>query len=200
MGRRLFGSWLVALAAAGCSDVTPAGPDHGLSGPAELYLSEALDIMQQNSLRRHEIDWASFRDAAFSAASGAQRPEQTYPAIIVALDRLEDGHSFFQPADSIPRAGVSVPKSASASAVASPTVTIVHPGVGYVEVPPASIGGGDGTALVQEYHSLIAATDVDDGGVLEGGHAPRSRHGRQYVADDRRRGSTSRRRRDRLLH
>ncbi len=161
MVRRLLGSGLVALVAAGCSDATPAGPDHGLSGPAELYLSEALDIMQQNSLRRHEIDWASFRDAAFSAASGAQRPEQTYPAIIAALDGLEDGHSFFQPAGSLPPSGVAVPKSASGPGVAGPTVRIVHPGIGYVEVPPASIGGDDGTALAQEYHSLIAATDVD---------------------------------------
>ncbi|MEU2271439.1 S41 family peptidase [Streptomyces olindensis] len=69
-----------------------------MSADARSYLSAALDIMQKRSLTRHEVDWAHLRNEAFSQASGAQEPADTYRAIQSAVNLLHDGHSsFFDP-------------------------------------------------------------------------------------------------------
>ncbi|GHF49942.1 S41 family peptidase [Streptomyces morookaense] len=69
-----------------------------MSSSARSYLSTALDIMEKNSLRRHEIDWPRVRRTAFSVAGSAQKPEDTYGAIRVAINALGDKHSsFYEP-------------------------------------------------------------------------------------------------------
>ena len=58
----------------------------------------ALDVMEFNSIRRYEIDWPAFREAARAEAeeAGAVAPSDTYPAIVAALERIGDNHSFFR--------------------------------------------------------------------------------------------------------
>ena len=50
--------------------------------------------MQQQSLKRHEIDWAAFRAHVLQKAQGAQTTADTYEAIRFAIGKLNDGHSF----------------------------------------------------------------------------------------------------------
>jgi len=66
-----------------------------ISAEASAYLNEALDIMQNNSLHRDNIDWKRFRDAAFNIAEHAQTPADTHRAIRYALYQLGDHHSHF---------------------------------------------------------------------------------------------------------
>ena len=74
------------------SKSTPMSPD------ATAYLNSALDVMQNNSFYRKQINWTQFRAAAIAngEALKAQIPAQTYPAIRTALTALGDHHSFFQ--------------------------------------------------------------------------------------------------------
>jgi len=92
--------FLVALSVAAC-DPGPAEPVEGpfLGAQAEVYLDAALDVMEFNSIRRYEIDWPAFREAARADAeqAGAVAPSDTYPAIEAALERIGDNHSFFRP-------------------------------------------------------------------------------------------------------
>jgi hypothetical protein len=67
-----------------------------MSNVARSYLNQALDIMQQNSLHKKEIDWAKLRAETLAQAKGAQTTYDTYDAIWFALGHLGDHHSFLQ--------------------------------------------------------------------------------------------------------
>lgn len=62
---------------------------------AQQYLSEAIDIIQENALNSSQADWDKIRSTAFEAAKDAKSPEDTYKIIQYVLDELGDHHSFF---------------------------------------------------------------------------------------------------------
>jgi carboxyl-terminal processing protease len=66
-----------------------------ISAEATAYLTDALDIIQKNSLYRESIDWDALRIDTFEVAKYAQTPADTYGAITFALARLGDHHSSF---------------------------------------------------------------------------------------------------------
>jgi carboxyl-terminal processing protease len=72
-----------------------AYPAPAMSEDARAYLTEALDSLQANAMRRATTDWQAVRDSAFLLAAGAQRPDQTYGALNWALRRV-DRHSGLQ--------------------------------------------------------------------------------------------------------
>ncbi|MFM9445555.1 S41 family peptidase [Streptomyces acidiscabies] len=70
-----------------------------MSANARSYLAKALNIMEENALARHQVDWTETRREAFSRARAAQNPSDTYGAIRFALRTAGSGHSsFFEPA------------------------------------------------------------------------------------------------------
>jgi len=62
---------------------------------ARNYLSEILNIMQDNAINRYIIDWSIFRSEVLVETNGAETIEDTYPGIERALELLEDNHSVF---------------------------------------------------------------------------------------------------------
>ncbi|HEY7122997.1 MAG TPA: S41 family peptidase [Ktedonobacterales bacterium] len=62
---------------------------------AMIYLNEALDCIQQHSVRRELIDWSALRRLVIGMATEAKTPAETYPAIRRALELLGDRHSMF---------------------------------------------------------------------------------------------------------
>jgi hypothetical protein len=70
---------------------------YDLDDYAYAYLNRALVALRYTSFRRDSLDWSALRRAAFNEARGATTPAATYPALRLALDHLEDGHSFFDP-------------------------------------------------------------------------------------------------------
>jgi len=138
---------LAFCALVGCD----SGPsEHELSAPAESYLKAALDTMQTFSVRRKEVDWPSFRKLTLEHAGPAQTPEDTYPDIRSALNRL-DNHSWFrEPKQTLGQAaeGQKTPGTARFLAEAkSRTIRGERLGeeIGYVRVPQF---GGSGEAAV----------------------------------------------------
>jgi len=77
----------------------PLPADTGLSPVARGYLTEIVNLMQANSVRRRVIDWPAFRAGVFAAAPRAQTLADTRPAIRVALAQLGDGHSSYRALD-----------------------------------------------------------------------------------------------------
>lgn len=61
---------------------------------AQQYLSDALDIIENNALNRHKVDWPKVRDIAFMYENSAKTPADTYDSIRFALEQLGDNHSF----------------------------------------------------------------------------------------------------------
>ena len=61
---------------------------------AQQYLSEALNIIQDNALNSDKVDWPKVRDVAFMYENNAKTPADTYDSIRFALEQLGDHHSF----------------------------------------------------------------------------------------------------------
>ena len=160
----------VALIAAACADAGPVEPEIGVD--AQAYLTEALDVMEYNSVRRLQIDWPEFRQAAFRDAevAEARTPADVHPVIEQALVRLGDGHSFFRPADgqevypssSIVFGGPPLPTSPLQAAAPAPLgeagpVRRLDAGVSYLRIDAFAGGGEEGDALVDTYHAAMRA-------------------------------------------
>lgn len=149
--RRSWIAALVVLVTAACTDAGPAEPDGSMSLASRAYLDTALMVMELNSVRRHEIDWPSFRAETFADAAGAQTTFDTHAAIEDALGRIGDGHSFFRAPGPWGPGGEGE----------GPTASLLGD-VGYLSVPAFSGGGPEGDALAGLYHAMIE--DVDTAG------------------------------------
>ncbi len=64
--------------------------------PAQ-YLALALDFIEQQSLRRADVDWATIRATAEARGATAQSVAATYPIITDTLKVLNDPHASFRP-------------------------------------------------------------------------------------------------------
>lgn len=149
MLRRRIAWVMAAFAVSACTEVGPAEPEGSMSPVAYDYLGYALDVMQLQSVRRSVIDWETFRARTLADAAGAETTADTYPAIIGALERIGDGHSFFRE-----------PASAASSGVLQPPSVERFGDVGYLDVPAFNGGGPDGYELATEYHRLIEEVDT----------------------------------------
>lgn len=155
---------LVALLSAcgGSSSPTqPTSPDNNSAG--RRYLDEILAIMQANSINRHQIDWASFRQSVYAAAGNAQTIQDVVKAAIpTALSLLGDHHSFYVSSAGVatynpsPRGGCSDP---------APPAVAPQPGIGYVKVTSFS---GSGTAMLDFAVSIQDQIRAADGPAIRG--------------------------------
>lgn len=73
------------------SGQTPAPKE--ISPAAKAYLEAALDLIQENSVRKKSLDWNLVRQRALKAAAGAEVPADTYDVIRLVLRELRDTHS-----------------------------------------------------------------------------------------------------------
>ena len=113
--RKLFTIYsILIICLVSCNSDDLSAPDFNLSMEAELFLNEVLDIMQENSINRHQIDWPDFRNNVFSKVDGAQTFQDTYPGIREALILLNDNHSILsrlmEPVFSLAILGVTISK------------------------------------------------------------------------------------------
>lgn len=154
--------WVAILVTAtSCVDGTPSQPmPSNMGALAQLYLSDALDVMEFNSIRRYEIDWTEFRTAAVAEAeaAAAQTPADIHPVVVSSLERIGDNHSFFQAPPG--QAAAATARAAVGPAKADPTSQLLEPGVGYLEVPAFSGGGAEADSLARMYHQLIESVDT----------------------------------------
>lgn len=112
------------------------------------YLNEVLDYLQQDSINRDQVDWAALRHDSRALAAGARTTVETYPAITMALDRLDDRHSFFLTPEEAHLLGDGQAKTSG--------LTIVFPDGIVVTVLPGSpaaragVGEGDTIELIND--------------------------------------------------
>ncbi|MFD5740741.1 S41 family peptidase [Streptomyces massasporeus] len=109
--------------------------------------------MQDNALRRGDVDWDEVRRTAFAEAGDAQRPADTHQAIKAALDKLGDGHSeLFNPQRAQEMSGD--------SQVRQPVEGRALPGrVGYLSLPTARGSEKVLQQYVREGRDAVAKAD-----------------------------------------
>lgn len=154
---------LVFAAACGSSAAptapTPAAvPPAGISATARTHLTEVLDLMQQNSIKRLTVDWSSLRTRVEQQAASAQTVADLYPAIRLALSLVGDGHSSYRSADSGTTLFV-------ANRTCTPSGRPMPPlpaAIGYVYVGAFSGSGTQATEFANGIQASIAGADRDD--------------------------------------
>jgi carboxyl-terminal processing protease len=115
-------------------------PTPGMSAEARAYLDQALDLMQQHSINRAQIDWTRLRRAAHTLVANALTPADTYPAIKGALSSLGDGHhSMFLPPDQV----AALQSGALDAANPGPSGKLLDNGLAYLLVPGV-VGSAEG--------------------------------------------------------
>lgn len=124
---------------------------------ARRYLDDALDTLEQHSIRRAAVDWPAVRAAAARHARGAQDAADTYVALRYAIYALGDRHSYLQPpraAALLARAPVS--NARTGRAVVPPTARSIDGRFGYLAVPGFAGGTQEAQmAFAGELQSLI---------------------------------------------
>ncbi|MFH9355486.1 S41 family peptidase [Kitasatospora sp. NPDC017646] len=152
--------WAAAIVATllllgGAAASGPASEPEGarLSPQARAYLSDALDLLQRDSLNTARVDWKDVRAKAFSRADGARTPQDTYPAINGAVSALDDRHGRFVPPDRADRV------LGDPEVVDSPTSNQLPGHIGYLTL--RGVNGSDRTyaEYVARGRAAVAETD-----------------------------------------
>jgi C-terminal processing protease CtpA/Prc len=122
-----------------------------MSLEAYIYLEEALDFIQENSIRRLEMDWEAYRKEVFQRALGARSTREVYPAIKFAVQGLHDGHSTFLP-----------PQQGTPEHLPVPEIKaeLVEGKIGYIDVPSyASLSHERWSEYTTTMHQKICEID-----------------------------------------
>lgn len=139
----------LTLAACGGGDA-PSAPTPPPSA-ALAYLEGALDVMEQHSIRRREIDWPQFRADAVARLGAARTVPEAHPAVDATVRAIGDGHSRFYPPSRLPNRTDQPPSAES-------IVSGRRLGdVAYVYVP--GFGGPNPTGRVDSTLAVLRALD-----------------------------------------
>lgn len=150
-------AYLAAAGLAACARESATAPPPTPSAEATAHLNQILGLMEANSIRRLTIDWKAFRDTVFAAARDARSVPETFPAILVALTMLHDGHSSYRPAGG---GSIFVPtRTCVPSGAAAPAVP---GGIGYVRVGSFGGSGAAATAFADAIRATIRGQDRQD--------------------------------------
>lgn len=122
---------------------------------ARAHLEDLLEIMQMYFVRRSTIAWSSLRTEVFRAAADARTVPETYPAIRLALQRLNDRESFYTQSDRETIGGAPDTCGAVPASVSRLPST-----VGYVRVEGCNCQTSAAiTAFAEALHRTIATAD-----------------------------------------
>jgi carboxyl-terminal processing protease len=64
--------------------------------PAEIvkrFFAKLIEIVEQNSINRRQIDWADYKTKVWAKVGSAQTVQESEPAMVLALALLKDNHS-----------------------------------------------------------------------------------------------------------
>ncbi|MFD2519977.1 S41 family peptidase [Emticicia soli] len=132
-----------------------------LNTEVQNYLNEMLYIMQTNSINRRSINWSFFKKNVLDYAKGAQNinDDKTIGAIQMAIDLLNDSHSFYMTSKNTYIVG----RTAGATACLDelPNMPELDNSIGYVKVGAFSGNATEALAYVQAIQTSIKNSDND---------------------------------------
>ncbi|MEJ2212071.1 MAG: S41 family peptidase [Anaerolineae bacterium] len=133
------------------SPAAGARPASEPSAEAQAYLDAALDLMQQFSINRDQVDWDALRRKAQSWAYGAQTAADTYRAIQYALRDLGDGHSFLMTPEQVAQ----MQDGTLNATVPEPSGRLLDGRIGYVSLPAFAGQGQAATEYATAVQNII---------------------------------------------
>lgn len=68
---------------------------HAQADSIKNYVAEALGVMKQYSVNKHQLDWDKIYRTAYDSVKKCKTIRETYPSIMQALRSLDDSHSNF---------------------------------------------------------------------------------------------------------
>src|SRR5262245_49216123 len=80
----------IILAACAAAEIPTQPPQ-----PPSEYLANALDWIEEHSVKINSVDWPSVREQALALAPNPQTTADTYPAILFVMQQLGDSATFF---------------------------------------------------------------------------------------------------------
>lgn len=126
----LFGILLLFFTACNSDDTNNGAETVLLNAEVENFLDEVLSIMESNSINREDINWESFRNQVKTRAANAQSIADTDAALTLALQLLNDNHSFIR------KENGSVLSASTANCQAEEVNAVDIPdNIGYLRVP-----------------------------------------------------------------
>lgn len=111
--------------------------------------------MRSNSIKRLTMDWDGFSSRVLAAGATAQSIPETFPAIRLALELINDGHSSYRASN-----GTTIfhrVKTCTASGAGTPSLPA---DIGYVKVTSFSGSGGDMTTFANGIQQQIRDRDT----------------------------------------
>lgn len=119
------------------------------------HLNELLRLMEAEAANARRIDWAQARADVFAAAGNAQSIPDTYPAIAVALQTLDDFESHYVGAD---RRVIGPPPVGGCPAGSTDTPSLPET-VGYVSLDTCDCQGAVADRYAENVQQAIMAAD-----------------------------------------
>lgn len=130
-----------------------------ISQEADIFLQEILNIMQTHSINRQNLNWTDFRDQVKSRAGAAQKIEDTYDAIQLALTLLGDNHSSFRKPDG----NILMGDREVVCSAAVFNLPVLPDNIGYISVQGFSGGSdADNTSFAEKIQSEIMESDTEE--------------------------------------
>jgi carboxyl-terminal processing protease len=122
------------------------------------FLRDIVNVMEFNSYRRDSIDWVTLRADVYAEGAMATTYDQTYPAVQLALQRLEDNHSWFQLPDG---SFLTYPRTLNCIGSTVPTPTGIPADIGYVRIAAFGGSGTQAEAYMTAIQAQMQAMDSD---------------------------------------
>ena len=153
---------LIFLASCSSDEITSndQSPDTSatLNENVREFLNDMMNVMQDNSINRNDIDWVQFRRRVLESADDAESIAEIDGALRVALQLLGDNHSFIRKVD-----GTSISGSVIRCEPVKIPDFIIPDDIGYVKV--TSFTGTENLSTVsfaQEIQNQIRNADHQD--------------------------------------
>ena len=127
-----------------------------MSAEAQAYLDAAMDLIQEHSIKRDQVDWESLRGRARGQARDAQTTADTHPAIEFVLRALGDFHSFFLP----PEQAVALQTGSLMKGLPGPEGKPIGEDLAYLSLPAFAGSREAGEAYASGVQGLIRALDA----------------------------------------
>lgn len=147
----------------GIDENDPNQIEEPISLLAESYITEIINVMEENSIFKNDINWTNFRNTVFSRISGAQTLQDTYPGIRQALRLLGDNHSSFTTTEGIFLfEGEIVCSSQTFPAVQTPD------NIGYISIPSFSEGSVTDPVSITFAQNIQNQIEAQDSNEIDG--------------------------------
>ncbi|MCP2045891.1 S41 family peptidase [Pontibacter sp. HSC-36F09] len=127
----------------------------------QTYVVQTLDIMKQNSLKKHTTDWEKLYAKTLEDAKTATTIRATYPVIQKALKRLGDGHSGLYGAEVIEILSKYSYEEATSQKLPMPSGRMVEGKYAMITIPGfAAFLNEEQLAFTDSLQSIIKALDA----------------------------------------